>query len=145
MTKISFYFYSYSSSCRNGDFGRITRGISWNRPSGRYLRIVKGSILLINSCSAIIIGSRTSSESIRIGAPIESCKALAPMIRLFSYFVRCPGPTFISFGEAGILIRNCLCCSATIVTEGNTKLKIGLKNIKPTIRNSLKKLSFSAG
>lgn len=121
------YYWSFSFSSRNGELRRIRSGISWHLPSGRYLRIVRGNTLLNNSCSAIIIGSRASSESTRMGAPMESCNARAPIILLFSYFVRCPGPTVISSGDAGNGIGSSLRCSVTIVTEGKTKLKIGWK------------------
>ena len=73
------------------------RGMSWYVPSGSVLRIVRGSISDSSSKSAMSIGpARASGDSIKMGAPIAICRALAPTIRALSNRVRLGGPMVTS-------------------------------------------------
>lgn len=74
------------------------RGMSWYVPSGRVLRIVRGSILVSSSMRAMSIGPpRLSGDSMRMGAPIAIWRALAPTIRARSKRVIFLGPIATSF------------------------------------------------
>ena len=71
-------------------------GISWNVPSGNVRLIVIGKIPDSSSLKAISIGlERLSATSMRTGAPMDICRALAPTILAFSNRVSFGGPTEI--------------------------------------------------
>lgn len=70
------------------------RGMSWKVPSGSVRRTVMGRMPTSSSLRAMSMGLvRLLSTSIKMGAPMDICRDLAPTMRAFSKRVIFGGPT----------------------------------------------------
>jgi len=97
------------------------RGISWYVPFGSVLLIVRGSIPVSSSKSAMSIGpTRASGTSITTGAPMAICRALAPTIRALSNRVSLEGPMETVFSPLDSLERSCTWRSHSHSTHSTT-------------------------
>lgn len=101
------------------------KGMFWLVPSGSDRRMLMGRTPSRSSTSAISIGDMVPSGSSRsTGAPIETCKALAPTTRAFSNRVSLGGPIVICSGSLKLA---CALSVTLVLWPGRSLAFLGLR------------------